>query len=113
MPVDQPGTLARLCREPLLHFIVIGAFLAGAVQLLQRPAKSDQQILVTPALVERLANLYRLQTGSQPDSRRREWLVQNYIREEMFFREAKSLRLDEGDELVRRTSRSETRISAS
>lgn len=96
------GFSGRLLREPLLHFLVIGTLLTGAVHLLQTPTSRAREIAVTPALVERLSTLYRLQTGALPDEDRREWLVKSYIREEMLFREAKSLRLDEGDELVRR-----------
>lgn len=92
----------RLIGEPLLHFLVLGGLIVAAGSLFADPSERPEDIVVTSALVERLSHLYRLQTGASPDDAKREWLVQNWLREEVMVREAKALHLDVGDELVRR-----------
>jgi hypothetical protein len=89
-----------LLREPLLHCLVIGALLFGAERWLAPPASAP--IVVDAARVERLAALHRLQTGTVPSAAERERLVEGYVREELLYREARRLGLEEGDELVRR-----------
>lgn len=97
---ERPAKL-RWLREPLLHFMLLGALLYGAAQF-YAPDRTDTQIVVDAARVARLATLYELQTGSAPDAEQREKLVQSFLREEVLYREARKHRLDEGDELVRR-----------
>ena len=95
--------LRRLAGEPLLHFLVLGGLLFAMASFhSETESARPEEIVVTPALVARLAQLHQVQTGAMPDAETREWLVQNWLREEMMVREAKALGLDEGDELVRR-----------
>ena len=57
---------------------------------MSKPA-ARSEIVVTPALVQRLSELHRLQTGAAPDATTREWLVQNWLKDELMVREAKGL----------------------
>lgn len=88
-------------REPVLHFLLIGALLVLA-SWLWAPREADSDIVIDEPRVERLAQLYALQTGSPPTPAERARLIEDYIRDEAMYREARWLRLDEGDELVRR-----------
>ncbi|RPH44925.1 MAG: peptidyl-prolyl cis-trans isomerase [Burkholderiales bacterium] len=98
VPVASPPR--ALLREPLLQFLLLGALLFAAERLVAAPAAMP--VVVDAARVERLAALHRLQTGAAPDAAERERLVEGYVREELLYREARRLGLDEGDELVRR-----------
>ena len=95
------STKARWLREPLLHFLLLGALLYGATRLFAA-SPSDVEIVIDAPRVARLAKLYELQTGTTPDAAQRERLVQSFLREEMVYREARKHGLDEGDEMVRR-----------
>lgn len=98
-----PSFIRRLAGEPLLHFLVLGGLLFAILSFRGGINSSrPEEIVVTPAVVVRLAQLHQVQTGAMPDAETREWLVQNWLREEMMVREAKALGLEEGDELVRR-----------
>jgi hypothetical protein len=104
-PAYVPGTApqprrSEWQREPLLHFLVLGALLFGAARLYA--PRADAEVVIDAARVERLAHLYELQTGTAPDELQRERLVESFVREEMLYREARRLELGEGDELVRR-----------
>lgn len=62
----------------------------------------QREILIDRSLVEHLSKLYELQTGSLPSKVRLERLVDDYVREEILFREAVRMGLDRDDEIVRR-----------
>ena len=100
-PSRLPQGARALLREPLLHFLLLGALLYGAARVFA-PAAADSTIVIDAARVERLASLYQLQTGTPASATERERLVQDFVRDEVLVREARKLGLDEGDELVRR-----------
>ncbi len=97
------SVLARLFHEPLLQFFVIGAVLFVAAHGLAR-AKEDasRRILVDADVVARLANLYEVQFGSRPSQARLDALIDDYVRQEVSFREALKMGLDQNDEIIRR-----------
>lgn len=99
--IAKGRTLPRWTREPVVHFLVIGAFLLVTNIGLQRLRPADA-IIVDDARVEHLAALYRLQAGRDPDTAQREFLIQAFVKEEAMAREARSLGLDRDDAIVRR-----------
>jgi hypothetical protein len=92
---------ARILREPLLHFFVVGLvlFLAGQAW---RDAHDRRRIVVTPDRVAELAEKYRLQFGQAPSPGELKSVIDRYVREEALFREGVALGLDRDDEIVRR-----------
>jgi hypothetical protein len=95
------GRLGRLLREPLVHFLLIGALLTGVEEGARR-GPDPHRIVITPAHADQLANTYALQFGQRPDRRTLEALVRTDARDEMLFREGVAEGLDKGDEIVRR-----------
>ena len=94
---------SRWLKDPLLAFLLVGAgvfAVESAWRALQRDA--DYTIVVAPGEIERLADLWQAQTGRAPTEEQRQALLEDHVREEMLVREAKRLRLDEGDAIVRR-----------
>lgn len=86
-------------REPLLWFFLIGVILFGADNYFSGQEKA---VLVDERVRDRLNNLWQVQTGSPASKEELDSLVQNWIREEVLFREAKRLGLDRDDSIVRR-----------
>jgi hypothetical protein len=91
----------RLLREPLLHFMIAGAVILFAVQG-WRATHDERRIVVGGAEVAELAGKYRLQYGRDPTPAQAERLVEDYIDEEVLYREGRALGLDRDDEIVRR-----------
>lgn len=91
----------KLCREPLLHFLLAG-FVLFVVGEIHRQRADPFRIVVTPEREAQLVNRYVLQFGSRPDEATRAALVDRDIEEEMLFRQGLALGLDRNDELVRR-----------
>lgn len=99
-------TLRSLVREPLVHFLAIGGalFLFSAVTGRGRsPRPTD--IVVTVGQVERLVESYRRTWQRPPTARELRGLVDDYVREEVYNREAVALGLDRDDAVIRRRLR--------
>jgi hypothetical protein len=91
----------RVLAEPLAQFVLAGLalFLAGQ---LYRSQTDLHRIVITPAHVNQLANDYALQFGARPDGATLNALVQRDIHDEILFRQGLALKLDQGDQIVRR-----------
>ena len=97
--------MKKLVREPLLHFLLLGAliFALNAWRAKQRPADAAApRIEVTAAVIERLRAAFERQFGKAPDAEELRGQVVAHIREEVFCREALALGLDRDDTIVRR-----------
>src|SRR5262245_37842217 len=104
LPLGRPVLRApSLLREPLLHFALIGAAIFGLAHVVeQRQEAAQSNIGLDAGLGQRLANLYRTQFGVLPDDGQLRIIVDDYIDDEVLYREALRLGLDQDDEIVRR-----------
>lgn len=99
---------ARLVREPLLQFLVIGAALfalqasVGAGDAREGDAGDAQRIVMSAATLEGLAQEQLVRTGRRPSDTELRGLAERYVDEEVLYREALRLSLDKGDPIVRR-----------
>jgi hypothetical protein len=104
--------LRRLLQEPLLHFLVAGGILFGVFALTHRAGPvlaSDKTIVVDR---ETLLNFLQYRSkafkpeffSSQLEAMtpaERKDLVDQYVQEEILYREAKALELEQGDYVIR------------
>jgi peptidyl-prolyl cis-trans isomerase C len=99
--LSRPNTwLRRLLSEPLTHFVVLGAILFVCGRLYQQHVNT-YRIDVTPAHVAELARKYQLQFGALPDPQTLEVLIHDDVNDEVLFRQALALKLDQDDEIIR------------
>ena len=96
----------RVIREPLLHFLILGAAIFAVHGFITRH-KTDKrgEIVVTPAAIENLATGFTRTWQRPPTEEELQGLVRDYIREEAAYREALALGLDRDDMIVRRRLR--------
>jgi peptidyl-prolyl cis-trans isomerase C len=95
------SALKRLAAEPLLHFFILSTVLWGIHAHLQ--ARSQLSLItVSKALTAQLTEHYRQQYGASPTPRQLDALIDSAITEEMSYRQAIKLGLDQNDEIVRR-----------
>jgi len=96
----------RLLREPLLHFLVIGAAIfALSTALTGSGAPEPATIVVTEGRVAQLVEAYRRTWQRLPTVEELRSLVEDFVREEVYYREAVLLGLDRDDTIVRRRMR--------
>ena len=90
-------------REPLFHFLVIGAIVFGAHAVWQAHVKrADRTIVVSSDELQRLTTLWAGEAGRSPTPDDVRGLLAEYVREEVLYREAQRLGLDQDDTIIRR-----------
>jgi parvulin-like peptidyl-prolyl isomerase len=93
----------KLLREPLIHFLLLGAALfAVSATLVKGTGSEPEKIIVSQARIEHLASGFALTWLRAPTAEELEGLVRNYIREEVYYREAMAMGLDRDDSIIRR-----------
>lgn len=91
----------KILREPLLHFMVLGALVYLAARQFDGES-ARYRIDAGPAQRARIATTYQQQYGTPPTERQLQYLLDQYVRSEILFREGLALGLDRDDEIVRR-----------
>ena len=93
--------LARLAREPLLHFTLIGAIIFGVDALLHPPAKDEKVITVTKAMRQSFIDNFDEDKERAPSSEQLQKMIDAWVASEILYREGKTLAVDRGDETIR------------
>jgi hypothetical protein len=98
--------IARLLREPLLQFLALGAVLFGLHGLVgTRSEQAPEKIVVSASRVANLGEGFARTWRRPPDGQELNGLIENYIRDEVFYREGKAAGLDRDDVIIRRRVR--------
>ena len=95
----------RLLREPLVHFLLAGGILFGLSALFGQSfgvGGNSNRIEVTADRIQQLRETWTRQRGAPPTRRELDSLIEDFIREEVLYREAIASGLDQGDTIVRR-----------
>lgn len=99
-------SIKRLWREPLAHFLLIGAALFLFYDLTnEQGSEAPNRIVVDSGQLEQLAANFERTWMRPPTEDELDALVENHVREEVFYREALAMGLDQNDPLVRRRMR--------
>lgn len=97
--------MKRLLREPLVHFLFLGAVLFGVYAHMERgDGGFDQpkQIRLTIDDLSQLVLVFRSQWRREPTPEELRRLLEDRVREEVLYREALALGLDKDDTIVKR-----------
>jgi hypothetical protein len=79
--------MKQLLREPLLHFLVLGAVLFAAASLAGgQKDRGQDQIVVTPERIAHLATGFSRSRSRQPTTEEMRGLIQDHVREEVYYR---------------------------
>jgi hypothetical protein len=96
----------RVLREPLLHFLVLGALIFGAFALrADRQGAPADRIVVGPGEIEHLASGFARTWQRPPTPAELDGLIDDYVRDEVYYREGVALGLERDDTVVRRRLR--------
>lgn len=93
----------RLLREPLLHFLLLGALLFGLHHWLRGGSlKPADEIVLSRGQMQSLEAQFQRVRQRAPTPEERQILVESWVREEIFYREGLAMGLDRDDPIVRR-----------
>lgn len=98
--------LQRLLREPLLHFLALGGLIFVLFTALSGPAPGPADAIVIGAeRIEQLAKGFQAVWRRPPTDNELRAIIDDFVREEIYYREALALGLDRNDTMVRRRLR--------
>ena len=98
-------TMKTLLREPLLHFFLLGALIFVLASALGGAGSTNDPIVVGEEQVTLLAEGFRRTWQRPPTESELSGLVEDYVKEEVFYREAVAMGLDRDDTVIRRRLR--------
>ena len=98
--------MKRLLREPLLHFLLLGAVIFAAFGFLSKRSSGEPgTIVITQGQIENLAFAFAKTWQRPPTDPELAGLIRDRVREEIYYREALALGLDKDDTVIRRRLR--------
>ena len=98
--------IVRLLREPLLQFLALGAMLFALYGLAgKRSAEAPEKIVVSASRVANLGDGFARTWRRLPNEQELQGLIEDYIRDEVFYREGRAAGLDRDDVIIRRRVR--------
>jgi len=105
-PKEAPvsNKLTRLFKEPLLQFLIIGAAIYGTYALFTSPEDDyrDNTILVDSNRIDAMISEWESRWNRPPTRQEIEGLIQAYIKEDVLYRQAVAMGLNEDDPITRR-----------
>jgi len=94
----------RIVREPLVHFLLLGAAIYGVTYAAAPGVDEapDNRIVISAGEIEWLSASWEKRWNRLPTAEERAGLVDEYVRETVFYREALAMGLDREDTIIRR-----------
>lgn len=97
----------KALREPLAHFLIAGLAVFAFSSLRDAPVDpASRTIIISEEQVSRLAANWQAAWHRAPTPREIDALIRDHVKEEIYYREARRLGLDEDDPIIRRRLRS-------
>jgi hypothetical protein len=103
VPSRRHGTfsLPGCAREPLLHFVILGAVLFGVDHFVVARKDDPHTIVVDAAVDEEATRLFKGSRNRDPDAEELRALRQAWLDNEVLYREGLALEVDKGDPAIR------------
>jgi hypothetical protein len=108
----RPDVIARLLREPLLHFLLIGIALFVVYGRLAPSRDDGARIVVSQAVVDHIAREYEARWFRPPGDEELSKLIEAHVRNEILYREGLALGLDRDDPVIKRRVRQKLEVIA-
>ncbi len=109
MSAPRATSLEKIAREPLTHFLLLGGLLFAVYALVHGSGRGgaaapprERVVRLTAAELDTLRSGYAAAYKREPTRAELADLAQNYLSEEVLYREGAALGLDADDEVVRR-----------
>jgi hypothetical protein len=97
----QASLLSRSLREPLVHFLALGAALL-LLSTWWQASHEPNRIVVDAPTIQRISAGYTQQYGAPPTANVLDELIGRFVEEEVLYRKGIALGVDRSDEVIRR-----------
>ncbi len=103
---DGAGVTRSWLREPLLHFLALGVGLFVLFRLASGPGTPGQdELVITAGQIDTIVEIFSKLRQRPPSPAELDGLIEEHILEEVLYREALAMGLDEDDTIIRRRLR--------
>ncbi len=94
-------------KEPLLHFLIIGAvlFLLFGLARGRGSGEAEDEVVVSAGRIGQLANIFTRTWQRPPTREELEGLIDDFVLEEVYYRQAVAMGIDRDDTVIRRRLR--------
>ncbi|MEY4952485.1 MAG: hypothetical protein RL299_909, partial [Pseudomonadota bacterium] len=96
--------LRRLLKEPLVHFLIAGAMVFWLMSG-RPPDLGERRIVVSERIAGAIAQRFYDSFRRMPSQDELDGLIRDYVQDQVYYREALALGLDQNDEVVVRRMR--------
>ncbi|HET6564168.1 MAG TPA: peptidylprolyl isomerase [Xanthomonadales bacterium] len=103
--------MSKWLKEPLLHFLVLGGLIFVFYGLVSE-RRSEQEIFISAGQQDNLINTFTRTWQRPPTPVEFKGLLDDYVREQIAYREAMAMGLDEDDVIIRRRLRQKLELLA-
>jgi len=95
--------MSKLSRDPLIHFLALGALLfVGHALWSTLVTRADRQLIVETREIARQSDLFTIENGRAPTEAELQGIIVAFVEEEVLTREGERLGLDQDDTVIRR-----------
>lgn len=94
--------MQKLLKEPLVHFVLIGFAIFLLYGYVAKSSSSREKITIDDNDLSHIISIWKLQWQREPTDEELSSLVDAYVRQEVLYREARKLNLDDNDEIIKR-----------
>jgi hypothetical protein len=96
----------KIIKEPLLHFALLGVLLFWVFAYLNPVVENTvDKVLVTEHKIQQLNTIYQKKWRRSPTAAELKKLIDDYVIEEIYYREALAMQMDKNDTVIRRRLR--------
>ena len=97
----------KIFREPLLHFLLIGAALFVVFDIVSGPSRSEEEnrIVVSAGRIQQMASIFTKTWQRPPTANELKGLIDDFVLEEIYYRQAVAMGIDRDDTIIRRRLR--------
>jgi len=98
--------MKKILREPLLHFLLLGAAIFVAYSLVSKRSSDDPaKIVISAGQLAAMAQSFEGTWRRPPTREELEGLIRDRVQEEVYYREAMAIGMDKDDTIIRRRLR--------
>ena len=104
--------MSRWLKEPLIHFLLLGALIFVAYNQLAGKGSEPGEIYISRGQQENLLNTFGRTWQRPPTPEEFQGLLKDYVRQEIAYRESQTMGLDKDDIVIRRRLRQKLELLA-
>ncbi|WP_133557142.1 peptidyl-prolyl cis-trans isomerase [Algoriphagus boseongensis] len=94
--------MKKLLKEPLIHFLILGCLIFAYSSWKNKAEESDNVILIDQEEYDYLLSTWKKQWNREPNTDEIEAFLDQYLRQEVFYKEALEMNLDHNDLIIKR-----------